>query len=241
MNRSLVLTKESRPSGQRGLSRKPDPLHYSAKEGEKGNKVLLIGFEPFAGYLSNPSQDLVLEAARQGQEGWQIDVAILPVRWREIPAALHRALTQSEAQWVLAFGLAATRRAISLERVAINLLDFSLPDNTGEEIREQAILPDGAPAYFSGLPLRRLDSALTVAGIPTEISCTAGTFCCNQAFYLLAHESNDWQRYRGGFIHLPCTPDLATQIGKTASLPWESMRQALTVILATLTEPLDPA
>lgn len=203
------------------------------------NKVLLIGFESFAGYSSNPSQDLVLETALQGQEGWEINVAILPVRWREIHAALGRALTQSKPQWVLAFGLAANRQAISLERVAINLLDFSLPDNTGEEIREQAILPGGATAFFSGLPLRRLSDSLIKAGIPTEISCTAGTFCCNQAFYLLAHESNNWRRYRGGFIHLPCNPDLAAQIGKTASLPWETMRQALTVILATLEEPLD--
>lgn len=204
------------------------------------NKVLLIGFEPFAGYPSNPSKTLVSEAADQGREGWEIDVAILPVRWREIHAALRNALTQSEPQWVLAFGLAANRQAISLERVAINLLDFSLPDNTGEMITEQAILPGGATAYFSGLPLRRLNSALIRAGIPTEISCTAGTFCCNQAFYLLAHESNHWQRFRGGFIHLPCTPDLAAQIGKTASIPLDTMRQALTVILAALQERADP-
>jgi pyroglutamyl-peptidase len=240
VNRPRVLTKESRLFGRSASSPKTDPRRRPVKEGETANKVLLIGFEPFAGYPSNPSQDLVLEAARQGQKGWQIDAAILPVRWREIPAALCRALIESEAQWVLAFGLAANRQAISLERVAINLLDFSLPDNTGEEIREQAILPGGATAYFSGLPLGKLNSALTAAGIHTEISCSAGTFCCNQAFYLLAHESDDWQRYRGGFIHLPCTPELAAQIGKTTSLPWETMRQALTVILATLEEPLDP-
>jgi pyroglutamyl-peptidase len=207
----------------------------------KANKVLLIGFEPFAGYPSNPSKDLVQATAEQGQEGWEIDIAILPVRWREIHVALCNALTQSEPQWVLAFGLAANRQAISLERIAINLLDFSLPDNTGESITEQAILPKGATAYFSGLPLRRLHSALIGAGIPTEISCTAGTFCCNQAFYLLARESSHWQRFRGGFIHLPCTPDLAAQIGNTASIPLPTMRQALTVILATLEERVDPA
>jgi pyroglutamyl-peptidase len=203
-------------------------------------KVLLIGFEPFADYPSNPSTDLVWEAARAGHEGWEIDVAILPVAWREIHAALCSALHQSKPQWVLAFGLAANRQMISLERVAINLLDFRVPDNTGESITEQAILPGGATAYFSGLPLGRLHSALIRAGIPTEISCTAGTFCCNQAFYLLAHESNDWQRFRGGFIHLPCTPDLAAKIGKTDSIPLETMHQALTVILATLAERVDP-
>ena len=43
-----------------------------------------------------------------------------------------------------------------LERVGINIDDARIPDNKGNQPIDVAIQEDGAPAYFSNLPVKTM-------------------------------------------------------------------------------------
>jgi pyroglutamyl-peptidase len=198
-------------------------------------RVLLTGFEAFGDFPLNPSQLLVEECASCVKS--DLISCILPVDGRRVGEALKGALDKFHPQLVLAFGLANGRSALSLERVAINILDFPIPDNSGWKPEDLPIEAGGPAAYFSGLPLRRILEVLKREGIPCEISNTAGTFVCNQTFYLLAHYSRNWTAFKGGFIHLPCTPELVVRTGKNApSISLENMKRAVLLSLEVLKE-----
>ncbi|MFL1502618.1 pyroglutamyl-peptidase I [Pseudomonas sp. O64] len=168
--------------------------------------VLLTGFEPFDQDLINPSW----EAARQ-LDGVQLggDVQIVA---RRLPCAFATAgdcLTQFIAElrpvMVIATGLGPGRGDISIERVAINVNDARIPDNLGAQPIDTAVIVGGPAAYFTTLPIKAMVKAVREAGIAASVSQTAGTFVCNQVFYLLQHALAG-TAIRSGFIHVPPSP-----------------------------------
>lgn len=165
--------------------------------------VLLTGFGPFVDAASNPS----IEAARALDgaviAGHQVVVRELPVEFGVAREALRRALRELRPALVLCTGLAASRDAVSLERVAINLDDARIPDNAGRQPVDVPVVRGGPAAYFSTLPLKAMLAALRAAGIPAEVSQTAGTFVCNHVFYALMHRLRRNRGVRAGFVHLP--------------------------------------
>ena len=108
-------------------------------------KFLLSGFEPFGESPINPSQMLVESIAEDYDE---CQAVILPVDQERGPAALLSAVNEHNPEIVLAFGLAMGRPKISLERVALNLMDFRIPDNAGNQVYDQAVVQNGPVAYF---------------------------------------------------------------------------------------------
>ncbi len=109
--------------------------------------------------------------------------------------------------------------------MAINLDDARIPDNAGAQPIDQPITPDGPPAYFSTLPIKAIVAALRAKNIPASVSNTAGTFVCNRIFYDLMQTLSADPSIRGGFIHVPCTPELAKP--GEASLPLATMVEAI--------------
>ena len=69
--------------------------------------------------------------------------------------------------------------------VGINIDDARIPDNKGNQPIDVAIQEDGAPAYFSNLPVKTMTEAIKAAGVPASLSNTAGTFVCNHVLYQL--------------------------------------------------------
>jgi pyroglutamyl-peptidase len=138
-------------------------------------------------------------------------------------------------------GLAEGRSQISIERVAINLADFRIPDNAGDQLIDTPIVTDGPDAYFSTLPVAEMRAASSAAGAPTELSLTAGAYLCNYVFYLGRHLCEGaLASTRVGFIHLPATPELALSLPRpVASMSLDTMmvglRSALAVLVAELT------
>ena len=57
-------------------------------------------------------------------------------------------------------GLAASRRAISLERIAVNLDDARIPDNAGRQPIDVPVVRAGPAAYFSTLPVKAIRAAI---------------------------------------------------------------------------------
>lgn len=168
--------------------------------------VLLTGFEPFDQDLINPSW----EAARQLDgvqlgEGVQIVARRLPCAFATAGECLNQFIAELHPVMVITTGLAPGRSDISVERVAINVNDARIPDNLGEQPIDTAVVVGGPAAYFSTLPIKAMVKAVREAGIAASVSQTAGTFVCNQVFYLLQHALAG-TAIRSGFIHVPPSP-----------------------------------
>ena len=196
-------------------------------------KFLLSGFEPFGESPINPSQMLVESIAEDYDE---CQAVILPVDQERGPAALLSAVNEHNPEIVLAFGLAMGRPKISLERVALNLMDFRIPDNAGNQVYDQAVVQNGPVAYFSTLPLRPLYNALLEKDIPAEISLSAGSYLCNQIYYSLLHEINvQHKSILAGFIHLPALPEQAAHSRQAIpSMDFSTMKSAATTLIDVL-------
>ena len=93
---------------------------------------------------------------------------------------------------------------MSVERVAINVDDARIADNAGRQLIDEAVRADGPAAYFCTVPIKAMVAAMMKAGVPAEISNTAGTFVCNHLIYgVLDHIAQQRLTSRAGFIHVP--------------------------------------
>ena len=138
--------------------------------------------------------------------------------------------------WCCASARRVAARSCRIERVAINVDDARIPDNAGACPIDAPIVADGPAAYFATLPIKAMLAALREAGIPAEISQTAGTYVCNHVFYGLMHALRGKPRIRGGFIHIPYSPDQAARHPGAPSLPVEVVTRALRIAIAHRTD-----
>lgn len=181
-------------------------------------KVLLTAFEPFGGETINPS----LETARAIDSIHSTSVTVSMV---ELPVDRHRAITTAleaiaaeEPDVVIMLGEAGGRFRVTPERVAINIDDYRIPDNAGNQPKDESIVADGPAAYFSTLPIRAICERLIEARIPAAISNSAGTYLCNRLFYSVMHGiATQGRATRAGFIHMPYLHDQA--ISKPQDVP----------------------
>ena len=200
--------------------------------------VLVTGIEPFESDPTNPSWDIA-----QALDGTQIDGATIVAR--QLPCVfgaaneqLVAAIEETSPTLVFALGLASGRAEISVERVAINIIDARIPDNAGNQPVDTPVVVDGPTAYFSTLPIKAIVQTLREAGVPAAESQSAGTYNCNHLFYgLMHHIATRAPQVRGGFIHVPTTPELAARHAGRPSLSLDTqvkgIRTAISVALAT--------
>ena len=115
-------------------------------------RILLTGFEPFGGQSLNPSWEVAraLHGLQlQGSQGAQVVAVQLPCVFAQALPALQQALTQHTPDIVLALGQAEGRADLSIERVAINVIDARMPDNAGQQPVDVPVIAEGPAAYFS--------------------------------------------------------------------------------------------
>ena len=172
-------------------------------------KVLLTGFDAFGGETINPSW-LAVQALHGSQiAGHRVVAAQLPTVFDASLVALRALLKLHRPALVICVGQAGGRSAVSLERVAINVNDARIADNTGLQPVDTPVVPGAPDAYFSQLPVKAILLALHREGIAAEVSQTAGTFVCNHVFYGLMHwltTQRGFKHTRGGFVHVPWLP-----------------------------------
>jgi len=166
-------------------------------------KVLITGFEPFGGDTSNPTEFLARTLDGASVRERRLIGVTLPVVFGRAREQLESAIEQHAPELVLCLGLAANRQAISLERVALNIDDASIPDNAGQQPIDRPIEEFGPAAYWSTLPIKAMKTQLEAAGYQAEISPSAGTYVCNHLFYGLMHSLRSRTGVRGGFVHIP--------------------------------------
>jgi pyroglutamyl-peptidase len=190
--------------------------------------VLVTGFDPFGGETINPSFEIARVLDGETIASHAVVAAQLPTEFARSLPVLDALLRKHRPAVVIALGQAGGRADISLERVAINLIDARIADNAGDQPVDVRIVENGANAYFSTLPLKAMLAALHEARIPASLSQTAGTFVCNQVFYGLMHRLARGRRdTRGGFIHVPYLPEQAARLANAPSLPLATMIAAI--------------
>ncbi|MDE1885872.1 MAG: pyroglutamyl-peptidase I [Xanthomonadaceae bacterium] len=196
-------------------------------------KALVTGFDPFGGEPVNPSKQIAQALDGQLIAGHRIVGAILPTEFGASLPALEKLLRKHRPTLVLALGQAGGREGISLERVALNLIDARIPDNAGLQPVDMAVVENAPNAYFSTLPIKAMLAALCAAGIPAALSQTAGTFVCNQVFFGLMRLLARRRGTRGGFVHVPYLPEQAARHAGAPGMPLETMIAAVRLCLET--------
>ena len=202
--------------------------------------LLLTGFEPFGGDAVNPSEQVARSLDGRTINSVTVHSEVLPVESGRGPAALIQAIQRIRPDAALCLGVAVGRAALSVERVALNLLDYRIPDNSGVQTRDQPILPNGPAAYFATLPVRRICEAIQSAGVPVELSLSAGSFLCNQVFYETLHYlASNRLAIPAGFIHLPALPEQAAAKdgGKTPSMSLETVLKGIVAAIEVMGNP----
>jgi len=194
-------------------------------------RALVTGFEPFGVEPCNSAGEAVRKLPpRLG--ALELSTRVLPTAFRKSLDALEDAVLAAEPDIVLCVGLAGGRDALSLERVAINIDDARIPDNTGQQPIDRPVVAGGPAAYFASLPIKAAAAALRNAGLPVIVSNSAGTFVCNHVFYGLMHlAATRRPGLRGGFLHVPYLPEQA-QLCNAPSMALGDIVRGIEIVLA---------
>lgn len=188
-------------------------------------EILVSGFAPFGGDAENPSR--LVARALDGAEiaGARVHSMELPV---ETGVAFREAaefLRSRRPRAYLAFGLAGGISGMRIERVGLNLRDFRIQDEGGNSVVDEPVVAGAPMAYQVTVDVRALATALREAGIPHELSLSAGAFLCNEVLYRALHlTQSEGLGTRVGFIHLPYLPaQVAADHPRQPSLALETM------------------
>lgn len=190
-------------------------------------KILLTAFEPFGGEAINPS----LEILKRLDGRPDVDVLTVPVTFGGSDETVLPHLPGHAA--VVMLGQAKGRKGLTVERVAINVDDTSMPDNAGDAPRDRLIAPDGPAAYFSTLPIKAMVEAIRAEGLPASVSNSAGTYVCNHLMYSVLHALRDTD-VRAGFIHVPAMPEQTIGHPEIPSMTLDDMVNGIEAALKTL-------
>lgn len=153
----------------------------------------------------------------------------LPCVFGESLKVLRAHIRRHKPSLVVCVGQAGGRKAISLERVAINVDDARIADNKGAQPIDVAIAERGPVGYWSTLPIKAIAEAIKAEKLPAEVSQTAGTYVCNHVFYGLMRTLKRKSDCRGGFVHVPFVPSQATK--DQPSLAAEDSARALEALV----------
>ena len=182
--------------------------------------ILLTGFEPFTTgegltLTHNPTADIV---ARVAEPLPGVQHAVLPVSYvqtREVLLGLFESLRPRV--WI-GLGYAPHRNTLDIETLAVNMEHAVRGDNDGEQPWMREIIPGAPPAYRSRLDMKMAQEVFAAHGVSADPCFHAGTFLCNQTFYLGCHrcETTDGLAL-AAFIHVPPMDDWgAFEAGLTA-------------------------
>ena len=192
--------------------------------------LLITGFDPFDGADINPAWEAVSRLP-DTVGGFRLTKLMIPTRFQTAGEKVLEAAAADPADVILCVGQAGGRAAVTPERIAVNLMDATISDNAGVSPKEQPCIEGGPDGLFSTLPVKAMAQAICDAGLPGQVSLSAGTFVCNDTLYRLLY------RFRGtdtkvGFVHVPFLPGQAN--GRYPSMELRDMVRALVAIICVL-------
>ncbi len=200
--------------------------------------LLLSGFEPFGGERSNPSWEVA--ALLDGREVGSLVVRAirLPVSTPRAVRAISSAIRRTRPRAVLGLGQAGGRPAISLEKVALNLVERRAGRERDGGVGGAAVIRGGPDAYFARLPMREILRTLERRAIPATLSLSAGAYVCNSVMYAALHTLRARPEIPAGFIHLPYAARQAVRHRHAPSMTLEMMAAAVEAAAAAIARSL---
>ncbi len=193
--------------------------------------ILLTGFDPFGGESVNPSWEAVRGFNTQQIGGHQIHCLQLPTEFGKASAVLTAAVQKLQPKLCFCVGQAGGRALISLEKVAINFRHARISDNAGMQPEHQAIDAQLPAAYFANFDFSAALSRLNTAGIPAEMSYSAGAFVCNEVLFTLCQLQRLSPNLHGCFVHIPYAPEQVVNKPGSPSMARETVEKALLVLI----------
>ena len=204
-------------------------------------QVLLTAFEPFGKDVENAAAIVCQQIPACGTH-YQAEKRILPTEFQAGAEALLQAMDQVQPELVICLGQAGGRINVTPERVAINLMDGSIPDNCGYQPDDAPVIPGGPEAYFTNVPIKAVVQQAREEGYPVQMSYTAGAYVCNCVFYHLMHRiaytpANEaapaiW----GEFVHIPYVQEQQGIPEGAATLPTSQVAETVTYLIETIAE-----
>lgn len=189
--------------------------------------MLVTGFEPFGGERINPSWE-ICGRLPSSIGGLRLETCRLPCVFHRAIEVVSQAIERHDPALVVCLGQAGGRSRLGVERVAINVDDARAPDNAGRQPIDEPIARDGPPAYFATLPVKAMVAAMRKAGVPAELSNTAGTYVCNHVMYGVLHFlAMHGRGARAGFIHVPYAEAQVLDKAGVAAMSIESMARGI--------------
>lgn len=200
----------------------------------KTMKILITAFEPFGGEKVNPALEAMKLLPDKIGEA-QILKLELPTVFKKSIEKVWQHIDEYEPDIVISLGQAGGRACISIERVAINIDDTTMADNEGNMPVDQPIFKDGENAYFSNLPIKNMVEDIKKAGIPANISNTAGTYVCNHVMYGILYKIHKERlNIKAGFIHVPFIPEQVVNKPEKPSMSLENIVKAVEIACKVL-------
>jgi len=197
-------------------------------------KILVTGFDPFGGEPINPAIESVKRLPDNIAGAEIIKLEIPTVRKKSLEK-IEKAINEHNPDVILSIGQAGGRFDISIERIGINLDDFRIPDNEGNQIIDEPIFPDGENSYFVKLPVKAMVQNVQKNNIPASISYTAGTFVCNHVLYgVLYLIEKKYKGKKSGFIHIPFLPQQVVDKRNTPSMELNTIVKGLTAAIEAI-------
>lgn len=197
-------------------------------------KILVTGFEPFGGEKINPSIEAVHSLPEQIEGIEIVKIQIPVVRWKAL-AQIEQAVKQYNPDVILSVGQAGGRSDISVERIGINVDDFGIKDNEGNQPCNEPIDKKGPDGYFLNVPVKDMVENIRSHQIPASVSNTAGTYVCNHVAYGTRRMIE--MKYPGkksGFIHIPYLPQQVTDKNGMPSMSLDVIVEGLTAALEAI-------
>jgi pyroglutamyl-peptidase len=191
-------------------------------------RVLVTGFEPFGEEKINPSWEAVKELPEEISKA-EIVKHELPVSFKKVKEILPNLIDEVKPDIIILTGQAGGRTNITVERVAVNVMDSKKEDNDGYKPEDEPIYENAPAAYFATIPVKRIVKALRENKIPAMVSNTAGTYVCNTAMYVaLHHIAVNNLNAKAGFIHVPYIPEQVLEKAQP-SMSLEMIRKAIEI------------
>jgi pyroglutamyl-peptidase len=189
--------------------------------------LLITGFDPFGGATVNPSWDAVAKLPDRIGNWMLCKLQIPTVFGLAAQTVLEKAQEVNPAA-ILCLGVAAGRSAVTPERIGINVRSARIPDNHGNQPKDQPVIPHGPDGLFSTMPVSAMAAAIEETGLPGAVSNTAGTFVCNDVLYTLLHHYHG-TGVKVGFLHVPQLPEQGDP-----SLPLADTIRAITAAIQSI-------
>lgn len=190
-------------------------------------KILVTGFEPFGGESINPAIESVKKLPDTIAGATVIKLQV-PVVKDDVLKVIEEGIKEHNPDVVLSIGQAGSRPDITVERVGINVDDYGIKDNGGNQPIDEPVAVDGPDAYLCNLPVKAMVANVKKQGIPASVSNTAGTFVCNHVLYGVRHIiETKFPGKRNGFIHIPFLPEQVLDKKNMASMSLENIVTAL--------------